>query len=147
MQQDLRRPIPLVIVQAESLQELWAATFLAQIETKTGAITLVNSKPRKRAKKRRRIEESEADVEVKLGQQEQAGDFPAMDNGGDFDFEQGNFFEGEDFGAMSTFSGGIHAKANLPWLDGEDGGGPFNINESRIRSSEVCPTCDHLVPY
>lgn len=90
-----------IAVQAEPLRDLWRATFLAQIETKTGAITLV-AKPRKRARKRRRVDDSDAGVEAERGQQEQAEDVPAVENDEGFmDIDQGIFFGGDDFGPMS----------------------------------------------
>lgn len=94
----------MIVVQAEPLQELWAATCLAQIETKTGAITLVNAQPRKRAKKRRRIEEPDASVDGEQGQQDPPDNFQEMENYDQFDPDQGAFFEGDDFGAMSRSS-------------------------------------------
>lgn len=96
-------------VQAEPLRELWTATFLAQIETKTGAITLV-AEPRKRARKRRRVDDSDAGVEAGREQQEQADDVPVMENDEGFmDVDQGMFFGGDDFGPMSEPSRAYHA--------------------------------------
>jgi hypothetical protein len=88
-------------VQAEPLRDLWTATFLAQIETKTGAITLV-AEPRKRARKRRRLDDSDADGGAGRGEQEQAEDIPVPENDEEFmDVDQGMFFGGDDFGPMS----------------------------------------------
>jgi hypothetical protein len=90
-----------IAVQAEPLRDLWTATFLAQIETKTGAITLV-AEPRKRARKRRRVDDSDAGGGAGRGQQEQAEDVPVLENEEGFmDVDQGVFFGGDDFGPMS----------------------------------------------
>lgn len=97
-------------VQAEALRELWTATFLAQIKTKTGAITLV-AKPGKRARKRRRVEDS--DIEEGREQQAQVDDFRGMENDEWFkENDQEMFFGGDDFGTMSEPTVDCHARAD-----------------------------------
>lgn len=94
------RLLTTITVQAAPLRELWAATFLAQIETKTGAITLV-SEPRKRARKRRRLDNSDAGVEAERGQQEQVDDAAAMGDDVFVDADHEMFFGGDGFETMS----------------------------------------------
>lgn len=73
------------LVEAEPLRDLWTSNFLAQIETKTGSITLIDAEPKIRAKKRRRIDSSDFEVELGRGKlstgrgesiQPQDGEFP-----------------------------------------------------------------------
>lgn len=72
---------------------------MAQIELKTGAVTLVNAEPRKRARKRRRIDDSQVEAEAEPGQVE----VPMGDDGGILmDVDQNPFLGGDDWGNMST---------------------------------------------
>lgn len=80
--------------------------FLAQIETKTGSITLVDNAPKKRPHKRRKIDNSDTDVEIGRGTKTAGrdGSIQPQDNGLPMDEEPGNFYEQDyDMGAMSTY--------------------------------------------
>jgi len=66
---------------------------LAQIEPKTGTVTLVNAEPKKRAKKRRRVNDSPFKGDV--------AEAPLGDDGMPMDIDQDPFLGGDDWGYMS----------------------------------------------
>lgn len=80
------------------MRELWADTFLAQIEPKTGAVTLVNAEPKKRAKKRRRVDESPFKGDVANGVEA-----PLGDDGMLMDIDQDPFLGEDDWGHISEW--------------------------------------------
>jgi hypothetical protein len=87
------------------LRELWTNNFLAQIETKTGSITLVNAGPKKRPNKRRKIDSSDFDVEIGRGKKVTGRDesIQPQDNDLPIDTEPGNFYDQEyDLGGMGA---------------------------------------------
>ena len=77
-------------VEAEPLKQLWANVFMAQVETKSGAITLVDGKVKKRPKKRRKLNDDIDDDEELPRNQDDIND-----NNGD-DIQMGIDYMGDD---------------------------------------------------
>jgi hypothetical protein len=119
-----------VKVESEELKRFWADSMLAHLEVKTGQITLLTASPQKKARKRRRIAQSESPFRLRAG--DQSKDNPERETEVVLDVNDDFYNDQANYGKNKPLASCIRDSLALdePVL-------PFNLSTGVIRSSEV----------